>query len=46
METKYGAETEGKDILRLPTLGPFPHPDTKPSHYAVSQEKTVDRSVL
>jgi hypothetical protein len=33
METKYGAETEGKAIQRLPNLGSIPYTDTKPRHY-------------
>ena len=46
METNYGTESELNDILRLSTLRPIPHPDTKPRYYGGSQEVLVDRSVL
>jgi len=44
--TKYGAETEGKAIQRLPHWESIPYADTKPRHYCGCQEVLADRSLL
>jgi hypothetical protein len=41
METKCGAETEGKA-----TWGSIPYTDTKPRHYCRCQEVLADRSLI
>ena len=46
IETKCGAETEGKVIQKLPTWGSIPYRDTKPRHYYGSQEVYADRSLI
>jgi hypothetical protein len=45
METKCGAETEGKAIQRLPHLG-ISYTVTKPGLYCVSQEVHADRNLI
>ena len=42
IETKSGAETEGKAIQRLPHLGIH----SKPKHYWGCQELLADRSLI
>jgi hypothetical protein len=44
MKTKYGAETEGKAIQRLPYLGI--HPSHEPRHYCGCQQVLSDRSLI
>jgi hypothetical protein len=44
-ETKYGAETEGKTIQRLPHLGIHPYTVTKPRLYCGCQQVLPDRSL-
>ena len=46
METKDGAETEGKTIQRQPTLGSIPRTVTKPRHYCGCQQVLADRSLI
>ena len=46
IETKYGAETEGMTIQRLPYLGIHPYTTTKPRHYCKCQQVLTDRSLL
>jgi hypothetical protein len=45
-ETKYGAETEGMTIQRLPHLGIHPYTTTKPRHYCGCQQELGDRSLI
>jgi len=46
MQTKYGAETKGKAIQRLPHLGSIPYTTTKPRQYCRCQEVHADRSLI
>ena len=46
METKYGAETEGKAIQRLPHLGIHPIYSHQPRHYCGCQKVLADRSLI
>ena len=46
METKYGAETEGKAIQRLPDLGSIPYTVTKPGSYCGCWEVLADKSLI
>ena len=45
METKYGAETEGKAIQRLPHLGIHPI-YSYPGHYCGCQEVFAEGSMI
>jgi hypothetical protein len=45
-EIKCGAETEGKDIQRLPYLGSIPYIVTKPRHYCGCQKVHAGRSLI
>jgi hypothetical protein len=44
-ETKFGAETEGKTIQRLPHPGIHPIFNHKPRHYYICQEDFADMSL-
>jgi hypothetical protein len=46
METKCGAETEGKAIQRLPHQGSIPYIVTKPGSYCECCEVLADRSLI
>ena len=46
METKCGAETEGKAIQRLPHLGILPIYSHQCRHYYRCQEVYADRSLI
>ena len=46
METKYGAETEGKAIQRLPHLGIIPYTVTKPGPHYGCWEVLADGSLI
>jgi hypothetical protein len=48
IEAKFGAETEGKAIQRLPTLGFIPYIDTvtKARHYCEFWEVLADGSLI
>jgi hypothetical protein len=46
METKYGAEIDGKAIQRLPYLGSIPYTVTIPRPYCGCQEVLADRSMI
>jgi hypothetical protein len=46
METKCGAETEGKAIQRCPTWRSIPYTATKPRHYCGCQQVLADRSLI
>jgi hypothetical protein len=46
METKCGAETEGKDIQRLPHMGNHTYTFIKPRHYYVCQQMLAHRSLI
>jgi hypothetical protein len=46
METKCGAETEGKAIQRVPHLGSIPYTVTKPGSYCGCWEVLTDRSLI
>ena len=46
METKYGAQTEGKTIQRLSHLGIHPYTVTKPRHYCGYQDVLADRNLI
>jgi hypothetical protein len=45
-ETKYGAETEGKTIQRLPHLRSIPYTVTKCRHYYGCLQVLADRSLI
>jgi hypothetical protein len=46
-EKKYGGETEGKAIHRLPHLaGSIPYTVHKPRHYCGCQQVLADRSLI
>ena len=45
-EKKWGAETEGKVIQRLPTCRHIPYTVTKPRHYCGCQQLLADRSLI
>ena len=45
-ETKFGAETEGKVIQRLPLLGIHPISVTNHRHYCECQQVLADRSLI
>jgi hypothetical protein len=45
-ETKFVAETEGKNIGDCPTWGSIPYTVTKPRHYIGCQQVLVDRSLI
>ena len=46
MDTKCGAESDGKAIQRLLHLGSIPYTVTKPRHYCECQEVHADRSLI
>ena len=46
METKYGAETEGKTIQRLPHLGIQSIFNSKPRQYCGCQQELGDMSLV
>jgi hypothetical protein len=45
-ETKFGAETEGKTIQRLPHLGIHPIKTTKTRHYCIYQKDFAERTLI
>ena len=45
-ETKYGADTEGKAIQRLPHQGSIPYTVTKPRQYCGYQEMIAERNLI
>ena len=44
-ETKFGAETEGRTIQRLPHWGSITHTTIKPRHYCICQKDFADRTL-
>ena len=46
METKCGAETEGKAFQRLPHLGSILYKNSKPRPYCGYQEALADKSLI
>jgi hypothetical protein len=45
-ETKYGGETEGRTIQRLPHPGIHPINSTKSRHYCICQQYFADRTLI
>ena len=46
IETKYGVETEGMTIQKLPTWGSIPYTITKPRYYCGCQQVLAGRSLI
>ena len=46
IETKFGAETDGRTIQRLPHPGIHPINSTKPRHYCICQKDFADRTLI
>jgi hypothetical protein len=45
-EKKYGVETEGMTIKKLPHWGSIPYTITNPRHFCGCQQVLTDRSLL